>query len=780
MTELRVIGQSVKRPDAESKVTGTAEFVFDMSLPGMLWGKILRSTLPHAQITSIDISKAEKITGVLAVLTGTQIGDRLHGPGLWDEPILARDRVRFLGEGVACVAAESEEIAEEAIKHISVGYEELSSVFDVEEAFQENPKVVIHPELKTYHFAKKMRPHFIEGRHNVYHSHHMESGDVIKAFKQADLVLEERYTTAKIQHCQMEPHAAIVRMEGNGVITLWVNTSTIHPTKNLFCNAFELPPSKVRVIAPNVGGGFGGKQDIIAAGVAYALARKTGRPVKVAFSREEVFVGAVTRHPVVVYLKDGFNKDGTIVARQVKLLQNGGAYAENGYLTTKNACYGAVGTYKIPNFKIESYGVYTNEPISGAFRGFGNTQLQWAIECQMDAAAEKLGIDPLQLRLKNILQEGDINAAGEITHSIGIRECIEKVTDALGWAKKETHKEGYGPQRHGIGLAIGNKYSLAPTASTAIVKVHEDGRVEARIGTDEVGQGLKTVIAQIVAEEFGLDIDSVEITSGDTALCPYDEASVSSRSTYQTGNSVRLACQDAKRQIVARAAQLLEIDPEDLAVAGKRVSVKGSPQNAIDIHDLFIENVLAYGSYLPEIGEFLGKSTWIQNITNDEHDPHRGKRLTSFYTHGAVAVEVVVDTETGQVKIEKLYSAFDVGRAVNPLLCEVQIDGGAAMGIGSTLFEKMILEKGKVLNANFSDYVIPTSMDIPLSKNNVALIVEAHHKDGPYGAKGLGEATMIPIAPAIANAIYDAVGIRVRDLPLDPNKMLLAIQTLLK
>jgi CO/xanthine dehydrogenase Mo-binding subunit len=771
MDDLRVVGQSVRRLDAESKVTGTADFVFDMILPGMLWGKILRSPHPHALIRSIDSSEAERFPGVYAVITGPDLGDRLHGPGLWDEPILGKDRVRFVGEGVAAVAAESERVAATALKRIKVEYEPLPAVFDVEEAFSTNPPTVIHPDLRQYHFAQKIPPHFIEARPNVYHSHVIESGDSESGFKEADLIVEDRYTTEKIQHCQMEPHAAIAKFGGNGNITLWINTSTLHPTKNLFCNAFQVPPSKVRVIAPNVGGGFGGKQDIIAAGVAYGLARKAGRPVKVAFTREEVFVGAVTRHPTVVYIRDGFRKDGAIIAREMTLFQNGGAYSENGYLTTKNACYGAVGTYKIPNFRLSSYGVYTNEPISGAFRGFGNTQLQWAIECQMDVAAEKLGMDPVTLRRKNILKEGDINPAGEITHSIGIEGCIDRVVEAIKQPGKHAAPLDSAHKR-GVGFAIGNKYSLAPTASTAIVKVHEDGRVEARIGTDEVGQGLRTVIGQIAAEEFRIDIEDVEIISGDTAFCPYEEASVSSRSTYQTGNAVRLACGDAKLQILDRAAGIMKARPEDLDISEKRVFVKEDPDVSVHIHDLFIENVLAYGSYLPEIGEFLGKKTWIQGIETGGPGKGTGKRLTSFYTHGAVSAEVAVDLETGQIKVERIYAAFDMGRAVNPLLCEIQIEGGLVMGIGSALFEKMILEHGKTLNPNFTDYVLPTAMDVPNLEDQQTFLVEALHKDGPYGAKGLGEATMIPVAPAIANAVYHAVGVRLRDLPLEPDRIL--------
>jgi CO/xanthine dehydrogenase Mo-binding subunit len=767
--ELRVVGQSVVRYDAESKVTGTADFVYDMLLPGMIYGKILRSPHPHALIRSIDTREAEKAPGVCAVITGPELGDRLHGPGLWDEPILAKDRVRFVGEGVAAVAAASEKAAERALRLIRVEYEILSAVFDVEEAFSEEPPAILHPELRSYHSAQKLPPRFVDGRPNVYHSHLIESGSVEEGFEDSDLIVEDRYTTAKIQHCQMEPHAAIARLEGNGNVTLWANTSTLHPTKNLFCNAFQLPPSKVRVLAPNVGGGFGGKQDIIAAGVAYGLARKTGKPVKVAFSRKEVFVGTVTRHPMVIYIKDGFLKDGTLLAREIRLLQNGGAYSENGYLTTKNASYGAVGTYRIPHFKLSSYGIYTNEPISGAFRGFGNTQLQWAIECQMDVAAQQLRMDPVKLRRKNLLSEGELNPAGEVTHSIGISECMDKVLHAI---RRKPSKPVRPTERRGVGFAIGNKYSLAPTASTAVVKVHEDGRVEARIGTDEVGQGLRTVIGQFVAEEFDIDVVDVEIISGDTAVCPYEEASVSSRSTYQTGNAVLLACKDAKRQILTRASSLMKVKPEDLTIARKCVFVTQNPETSLRVHDLFIENVLGYGSYLPEVGEFLGKATWIQGIEPGGPGAGTGKRLTSFYTHGAVAAEVSIDVETGMVRVERLVSAFDMGRAVNPRLCEVQIEGGVAMAIGSTLLEKMVMENGRTLNPNFTDYVVPTAKDVPDLQDQETFLVEALHKDGPFGAKGLGEATMIPVAPAIANAVYNAVGLRFKDLPLEPHRIL--------
>ncbi|MCL5960163.1 MAG: molybdopterin-dependent oxidoreductase, partial [Chloroflexi bacterium] len=560
----------------------------------------------------------------------------------------------------------------------------------------------------------------------------------------------------------------------DGTITVWSSAQTIYGIKQMLCDALDVSSSKVRVIVPYVGGGFGGKVEIKTEAIAVALAQKSRRPVKVPFSREEVFVCATVRHPMVVYLKDGVKKDGTLVAREITMILNGGAYSEYGYLTTRNAAFGAVGSYKIPNFKLDSYGVYTNQPIGGAFRGFGSAQVIWAIEQQMDMLAEKLGLDPVEFRMKNALQEGDINVSGERAHSVGARECLRRAAEAIEWSTR-TRNDG-NVWKRGKGIALGNKYSIAPTASCAFVKVHDDETIEIRTSADEMGQGSRTVLGQMAAEEFKVGMGKIRVVAGDTSITPYDQGSISSRTTYNTGNAVRLACKDVKRQIFEKAAERLEASPDDLETAGGKVYVRGTPQRSLRFGDLFSPTLFAAGKFLDRGAEFLGKDTWYQMSTGEDPDTGQGGRLVAFYIHGAQAVEVEVNVETGEVRVDRIVSAYDMGRAVNPKLCEAQIEGGIGMGIGSALYEEMVLDNGTVLNPTFMDYKIPTTLEIPSGEKVKAMIVEAPHSEGPFGAKGLGEGVMIPTAPAIANAIYNAVGVRIHDLSITREKVLNALK----
>lgn len=773
MSELSVVGKSVERLDAWEKVTGKANYVYDMYLHDMLFTKCLRSPYAHAKIIRIDTSEAEKLPGVAAVLTAKDLPKELHGTGLSDEPTMAIDRVRYVGEPVVAVAAESEEIAEEALELIIVEYEEFPAVYDPEEAMLSNPPAVIHPDLFNYTHSPVVPPQFDDDAPNIYNHYKIRQGDLEKGFAQADHIIEERYSTAMIQHCQMEPHVTVAKMDRNGEATVWTSAQTIYGIKQMLCDALQLPASKVRVIVPYVGGGYGGKVDIKTEGIALGLAIKTRRPVRFAFTREEVFTSATVRHPSVVYVKDGVKNDGTLVAREVKVILNGGAYSGYGYLTVRNASFGAVGTYKVPNYKLDSYGVYTNVPVGGAYRGFGSNQVCWAIENHMDLIAEKLNMDPVEFRKKNLLKEGDINSSGETTHSYGAKECLESAIKDIDYYGERP--KSVGPWKVGRGVALGNKYSIAPTASCAFAKVHHDGTVEIRTSADEMGQGSRTVLAQMAAEEFKVGMDKIKMVAGDTLITPYDQGSISSRTTYNTGNAVRLACQDVKKQIFEKAAKILEAAPEDLETADSKVYVRGSADRSISISDLFIPTLFASGAVLKEGGELFGKATWYQ-YASEETEDGQGDRVVAFYIHGATGVEVEVNEKTGEVRVTKICSAFDMGKAINPKLCEAQMEGGVGMAIGAALYEEMVLDNGVVINPNYADYKIPTAMEIPGPSNVVCRIVEAPHKEGPFGAKGLGEGTMIPVGSAIAAAIYDAVGKRFKDMPMTRERVLTAIK----
>jgi CO/xanthine dehydrogenase Mo-binding subunit len=775
MEALSIVGKRIARVDGVIKVKGEAQFCIDLELPRMLHAKIKRSTIPHGRIVRIDTSQAEKLPGVKAVMTAKDVPDKKHGLILKDRRFIARDRVRFVGEPVAAVAADTVEIAEEAIDLIEVEYDELPAVFDPEEAMKPDPPAILHPDLESYDKGPIVMPQLDIKRPNVYSYFRIRRGDVEQGFKEADLIVENRYTTAMIQHIQMEPHCAVAKVDPDGRITVWSSTQSPYVLRDQIAEALDIPVSKIRVIISFIGGGYGGKLELKPEPFCIILAQKTKRPVKLVFTREEVFIGASVRHPFVVYIKDGAKKDGTIIAREMKLILNGGASGEIGYIVNRNAAFGPVGSYKLPNFKLDGYGVYTNQPIGGAFRGLGSPQAVWPIEAQLDIVAEKLGIDPLEIRLKNALEEGDENVTGEKMHSVGFKQALQKVAEAIEWDQKPPSTSG--AWRRGKGIAGGNKYSFA-SASAAFIKICEDETLEIRTSCPEVGQGAHTILSQIAAEEFAIPLKDIRVTMGDTDITPYDLGAASSRETYHMGNAVRLACEDAKRQIFELAADRLEARAEDLDIRDWKVYVKGSPERVISVSELYQPMPLG-GKTIEKIGEIIGKYSFSQHW--DPLDPDTGQlppggRAVAFYIHGAQAAEVEVNIETGQVRIIRFYSALDMGRAVNPLNVEGQIEGGIGMGIGSALYEQMVLDKGIVLNPNFADYKIPTAAELPLNLYTKAIIVEAPHRDGPFGAKGIGEGVLVPSAPAIANAIYNAVGVRIKDIPITPEKVFKALK----
>ncbi len=783
-----VVGKSITRLDALDKVTGKAKYCEDLKMPGMLYGKVLRSLHAHAKIISIDASRAENMSGVRAVITGRDVPEKRYGPSVFDQHILARKVVRYIGDPVAAVAADSIEVAERALDLITVEYEELSAIFDIEEAWKPNPPVIVHRDLPEYELGKFPPPRLVPDRPNVCNLRMLRHGDVERGFKEADLIVENKFTTTRLQHCSLEPHVSIAQAEFDGSLTIWAGRQSIFVARQYLCNIFDLLPSQVRVIASHyVGGAFGSKVTLYTEPIAAMLSMKTGRPVKLTFTREEMFSSGGTRIPFVIRMRDGVKKDGTLVAREMEMVLGMGAYAGSGPLITRNCIYAAAGTYRIPNAKIDAYAVYTNEPIVTSYRGFGSTQVLWAIESQMDVLAEELDMDAVELRRKNLLEEGDTNITGEIVHSIGIRECLDKVADSLEWERKS--KKEAGPWKRGKGSALGNKYSMAPTAALALVKVRGDGTIEVHESADEIGQGCNTVLAQIAAEEFGVSIDEVKVVWGDTAFTPYfSRGSTSQRTTFNVGNAIRLACQDAKRQIFEIAAERLESPPQDMDIRDGRIYVRSNPSQGVSITELFAsERELLpgeFGDYVEKSAEILGKGVWVtrpapsdpETAQIPENVARMGGKLVGFYGYGVQGVEVLVNTETGEVKMEKVVAASDVGYPLNPKMCEQQIEGGVAMGIGSALWEEVALDKGKVLNPNLGNYKIVTSMNMPKKGNVKVFLISAPHKDGPYGAKGTGETQMTPTAPAIANAIYNAVGVRIKDLPITRERVLKALR----
>jgi len=779
MTELTTVGKSVIKVDAFDKVTGKAKYASEegIGVPGMLYGKVLFSPFAHAEILKIDTSKASRLRGVRAVLTGKETPKQRSGMMIDDRHVLCHERVRFVGDAVAVVAADSADAAEEALELIEVEYRELPALFDPEEAMKPDCPVILHQDLQKY-----TRPIYgYLGRDlpgpNVHTHHKVRKGDVERGFKEADLIIENRFQNDRIIHCQLEPFNAVCYPESDGSITLWTS-GRLYINHGPLCRAFGMPPSKIRLRNGYLGASFGttARPERFAA----LAAMKTGKPVKMVYTREECFIDGLNRLPKIIYIKDGLKKDGTIVARQLKVIVNCGAYADHGPLTIRNGAFHA-SQYRLPNYKWDAYGVYTNEPCVGPVRGFGSAEALWATEQQMDIDAEALGMDAVEFRLKNTVDEGEIDVRGQKVHSIGAKECLRKAADWIGLDEPARPPEGR--IRFGKGIALGNKYTMADTASAAVVKVHVDGTIEVFHGGDECGQGLNTVLTQIAAEDFRVSPDKIKIVWGDSARVPYDFGSASSRSTLYIGNAVRLAGQDAKRQIFEIAGPILKTAPGNLETADGIVFVKEFPEERLTFSDLFLpaareaRGALKMAACLEGGGEIIGKATFWGHPSAEDTETGQGEKLAMSYDYGVQGAEVAVDTETGMVKVLRFCSAFDTGRTINPKMCEAQLEGGAGMGIGSALYEGFVFsDKGELLNPNLHDYRICSTQQVPSGEKMKSMTVEDPHQEGPFGAKGIGENAMCPTAPAIANAIYNATGARLTHLPMTPERVLKAIK----
>ncbi len=763
MAELTVVGKPVTRVDAGEKVTGQAVYGYDLVLPNMLYGKTLFSTRAHARIKKINTDRAKQLPGVVAVVTGAD-APWTHGESIKDKPFLAQGKVRFIGEPVAAVAAEDEDIAQIAAGLIEVEYEDLPIYTDAEAACKPGA-VDIHEDFANY---RKMG--FVVGSHlpNVAEHFKLRTGDVEIGFKQSDLVLEERYSVPIIQHAAMEPHSAHAQFDqANGRLTIWVANDAPFRALHEITEALNMPKEKIRFINPLQGGGFGSKGGLKVEPIAVALAFHTGgRPVRVKFNREETFISTLTRHEAVVYCKSGVKKDGSLMAREMTIYWGAGAYAEKSPTVCIRGSLPAPGPYRIPHVKVDGYAVYTNKPVAGSYRGYGIPQGAWACEQQMDEIAKRLGMDPVAIRLKNIFVEGDVAYWGERLHAVGLKETLVKATEAIDWGKK--------PQRTRPGVKIGKGFACiqkptrSPTTSAAGVLVNSEGTVTVLAGTVEIGQGCNTILSQVAAEELKVPIDKIFMHPLDTDVIPYDASTTSSRSTYHMGNAVRLAAIHARQQIAEAAGPMLEASIADLDFAEGRVFLRDQPQMALTMGEVVRRKLGANGvvrgdgSYTYEIAKDLDLETG--------HSDH----ASAFYMYATQAAEVMVDEESGRVRLLRMSAAHDVGKAINPLNCAAQIEGGVAMGIGSALHEEMVVDStGKVRNPSFLDYHLVTSLDLP---QMIPIIVECPEPQGPYGAKGLGEPGLAPTPAAIGNAVADALGIRVYDLPLKPENVYRAIQ----
>lgn len=752
--EFSVLGRPLPRVDGYDKVTGRSEYVDDMILSDMLYGKILRSPHAHANILNIDTSKAEKMPGVKAVIKGTDLPKKMYGtdPRFADEYALARDKVRYIGDDVAAVAAVDEETAEEALDLIEVEYEVLPAVFDVHKAMEPGAPQ-IHERAKN----------------NISGEIHLDRGNVDKGFGESDYTREDTFFSQPTYHAPLEPHAVIARFDEYGKLTVWGNKQIPFYIRRLLARTLDIPESKVRLIKPCVGGGFGGKGEMFALDVCAAfMSRMTGRPVKIIYTREESLVCTRRRHGMTITLKTGMKKDGTIVACQGKLIAETGAYNSTGPLATYLATTFLNLPYKIPHVKMDSYLVYTNTLVAGPQRGHGVLQMRYAADCHLDLIAKELNIDPLEIRLKNAVERGYQTANNMNVKGCGFKDCLTQAAEKIDWKGKR----GKMPPYHGIGLA-GMGYlsgcNLVPhTGAAALVHIHVDGAVTLLTGAAEIGQGSDTYLSQLVAEEMGVGLEDVRVTSGDTEITPYDPGTFGSRVATMSGNAARNAAIDAMRQIKEVVADEMEANVEDLVARDGKIFVKGSPQNSMSLKKA-LRTCMNQDRPMPVVGSgFYAAPVEVPDWFKAENDP------SPTYTFGAQIAVVEVNPDTGKIKVTEMVNAHDVGLMINPMAVEGQLQGSIHMGMGHALYEDVTMKDGLVMNPNLLEYKIPSPFEMPLV-HGIAVESESDGV-GPHGAKECGEGTQVSTLPAIVNAVYDATGIMFKELPITPEKVLSALR----
>lgn len=762
---LRTVGSPELRTDAVAKATGGATFGVDVQVPGMLVGRVLRAGIPHARINGVDTTAAEQVPGVKAVLTGRDY-PRRHGPLVADQPALALDRVRYEGEIVAAVAATDEDAAAEALDAIVVDYDPLPVVDSLEAAMAPDAPL-LHEDQAAYRRVAipGIRVQGEPGT-NIAYTFRLDHGDVERGFDDADVVLEDTYTTQFIQYAHLEPHVTVARFDGS-TMTVWTSTMGPHTLRNMLADFLDLPQSDVRVITNLVGGAYGSKMYLRAINpVAALLARRLpNRSIRVVFDREDEFLTSPGRLPAEVAIRTGARSDGTLLAREAHVRWNQGAYIDLGPMVARNAGYVSLGPYRIPNARVRAQSVYSNRQPGGAFRGLGVPQMAWAGEQQIDRLARELDLDPIELRRRNLLDDGDTTITGEHITAPGARACLEAAAAALDAKPPATASDG---RRIGRGAAVVMKSTLTPTASFGTVKLNPDGTVDVISAAVEHGQGAHTVLAQLVAEELALPLDRVRCVQPDTAVAPYDRSSTSSRTTFTMGNVLRNAAIEVRDQLLEIASDVLEIATTDLELVDGAVRPKDDPRAGLTYAALLDRHYKGPASV-------TGRGDWDSVTLYDPMDPDTGRsrRPSAFWMFGAAAAETSVDPETGEVQVLRLVTAVDAGKAINPRTCEQQIAGQAVMGLGMTLLEELVFSHGQTMNPTFLDYKVPTTLDVP---DLESVIVETADEHGPHGARGVGEVGLAAVPAAIGNSAYAATGVQLRDLPLRAERVRAALR----
>jgi CO/xanthine dehydrogenase Mo-binding subunit len=746
------IGISIPRIDGVEKVTGAAKFTGDLAIPGMLEAKVLRSSLPYAVIESIDITRALSVPGVVAILSRDDLTDidPYYGNCLRDRAVVATDKVRFVGEPVAVVAAEDGLQAEEALSLIDVQYRELPCVADIDAALAEGaPR--LHERLSgagEFHEVAGVGENF---GGNICHREHFVKGDPDRAFADAEEIVEETFTFPMVYQYAMEPHSAIARVSAAG-ITLW--SSSAHPflVRSELAHMFGLPHAKVEVNVPFVGGAYGSKSYFKIEPLAVAIARKTGgRAVRLLQSVDEAML-TTRRHSARIRIKTGVKRDGALVARAAEVLLDTGAYADNGPRVAKRAISRMIGPYKLAHCKVEVVAVYTNTVPAGSMRSIGGPQTIWALESHMDTIAARLRIDPLEYRRRQLLDRGEVLKPGSTPMDADLRMGVEVAVEPLsGRSSRRT-------ARNGVGLAVGVSDSEAMPVSVALVHLLADGSVVLLSGTTEVGQGARTILCQIVAQELSIPVAKVTMRETETRTTPFDRSTGASRSTTVMGSAVKAAAADLRRQLIEAAAEIFKANAGTIALSNGQ-ALAGDKQ-------------MSYGQVVSAFfgmpgGELIGRGYMRPDGT-------LGKSLPLFWETGMGSAEIALDEETGAIRVEKYVTVADVGRALNPLQAEGQDEGAAIQGLGNTLFEALEYENGQPLNASLVDYRVPRFTDLPAIFTSA--LVENSDGPGPYGAKGMGESGIVSVAPAVGNALFNATGVRIGDLPLTPERVWRALR----
>lgn len=751
-----VVGQSLPKIDAWAKVVGETRYADDLVLPRMAYGKLLRSRHAHARIVSIDTARARALPGVYAVITGHDLPRVKFGilPVSQDEEALCVDKVRMVGDAVAAVAAVDEETAERACELIEVTYEPLRPLMSIEDA-------LAHPEVRIHEYG--------DGP-NVHKAVALQFGDVDAAFAESHLVREDVFFFEGNTHLPMEQHAAVAQWGPDGKLTLWSSTQTPHYVHRLLAKILDVPQAHIRVIAAPVGGGFGGKLDPFAHEIAACkLSQLTGRPVKFALTREEVFYVHRGRHPVLMWIKTGFTKDGAITGMHFRSWLDGGAYGSYGVASTFYTGALQTVTYKIPVYKFEGARVFTNKPPCGPKRGHGTPQPRFAMECQIDKAAEQLGLDPADMRRRNLAEPFTKTANHLTVTTIGLGECIDRVVEASGWREKW----GKLPRGKGIGIACSSYLTGAGTAiywndmphSGVVVRADRSGLVAVLCGATDIGQGSDSILAYLVAEVLGIEPKDIRVHPADTDLTPVDLGSYSSRVTLMAGNAAIQAARRLRERIFAAVAKKLGVETERLVARDRRVFVEDDEDKGVAFPEAValgeaMHGVLAFpGSYAPpkRAGKYKGG----------------GVGPSPCYSYSACVVEVDVDPDTGEVTPTEVWVAHDIGRALNPLLVEGQVEGSIYMGLGEVLMEEQVFRKGVHKIPSLLDYKSPTTLETPEIHT---ILVETDDPDGPFGAKEAGQGPLLPIIPAVATAVYDAVGVRIDETPITPDKVVRALE----